>query len=303
MLGAGNKNQPLISGWQKLTRHWKTITTLRPFLGMLSVKIQADIWMRTTFAIPGDINLSDPGLLASDQRFIRGSELWNLGLFEMAKEEFEAIRADIRLSPLDNYRLMNVLVELGLYRTAVFAARQVLNLNDMTDAETLNAPKYFNHIRFGSYYKDLVIPAAEAYDFHPLFLFSLLRQESLFEGFVRSAAGARGLMQIMPATGESVAANAQWPSGFTIDDLYRPIVSINLGADYLDAQRDYFDGDLFAALSAYNAGPGNTLVWLELADGDPDLFLEIIRFPETQDYIRGIYEVFTIYRELYDRTP
>ena len=266
-------------------------------------KKEADIWMRTTFSIPGDINLSDPGLLGSDQRFIRGSELWNLGLFEMAKEEFEAIRADVRLSPLDNYRLMNILVELGLYRTAIFAAREVLDLNDMSDAETLNAPKYFNHIRFGSYYKELVIPAAEVYDFHPLFLFSLLRQESLFEGFVRSAAGARGLMQIMPATGESVAANAQWPSGFTIDDLYRPIVSINLGADYLDAQRDYFDGDLFAALSAYNAGPGNTLVWLELAGGDPDLFLEIIRFPETQDYIRGIYEVFAIYRDLYDRTP
>ncbi len=263
----------------------------------------AEDWMRATFAIPGDIDLSDLGLLASDQRFIRGSELWNLGFYELAREEFESLRTDIRLSPMDNYRLMNTMVELGVYRTAVFAARQVLSLNDMSDAETIGAPMYFNHIRFGCFYKELVIPTAEAYEFHPLFLFSVLRQESLFEGFVRSAAGARGLMQIMPTTGESIAANSGWPPGYTAEDLYRPVVSINLGADYLDAQRNYFDGDLYAALAAYNAGPGNTLVWLDLAKGDPDLFLEIIRFPETQDYIRGIYETFTIYRELYDRSP
>lgn len=266
-------------------------------------KQAAENWMRATFAVPSDINLSDPGSLAADLRFTRGSELWNLGLYDMAREEFEAIRADIRLSPVENYRLMNAMVELGLYRTAVFAARQVLNLNDMSDAETLGAPDYFNHIRFGSYYKELVLPNAKAYEFHPLFLFSVLRQESLFEGFVRSDAGARGLMQIMPATGESIAFDGEWPPGFTSEDLYRPYVSVRLGADYLATQRDYFGGDLYAALAAYNAGPGNTLTWLELADGDRDLFLEIIRFPETQDYIRGIYEVFSIYRYLYDRSP
>ena len=84
-------------------------------------------------------------------------------MYELAREEFESLRADIRLSAMDNYRLANYLVELGLYRTAVFAIRQALNLNDMTDAETLSAPMYFNHLRFGSYYKDLIIPAAEAY--------------------------------------------------------------------------------------------------------------------------------------------
>ena len=266
-------------------------------------KQAAENWMRATFAVRSDINLSDPGSLAADPRFIRGTELWNLGLYEMAREEFEAMRGDIQLSPMDNYRLMNATLEFGLYRTAVFAARQVLNLNDMSDAETLSAPEYFNHIRFGSYYKELVLPTAEAYNFHPLFLFSVLRQESLFEGFVRSSAGARGLMQIMPATGESVAFNGEWPPGFTSEDLYRPYVSVRLGADYLASQRDYFDGDLYAALAAYNAGPGNTFTWLELAKGDPDLFLEIIRFPETQDYIRSIYEVYTIYRDLYDRSP
>jgi soluble lytic murein transglycosylase len=264
---------------------------------------EAESWMREVFAIPGGIDLSGPGPLEMDLRFIRGTELWNLGLYELAQLEFESLRADNSQSPMDNYRLANYLVDLGLYRSAIFATRQVLDLNDMDDAQTLTAPVYFNHLRFGSYYRDLVLPIADTCHFHPLFLFSVLRQESLFEGFVRSSAGARGLMQIMPKTAESIAANAGWPPDFTPDDLYRPIVNLTLGADYLDTQRNFFDGDLYAALAAYNAGPGNTIIWRDLAGGDIDLFLEIIRFDETRDYIKGIYEVFSIYRLLYDRSP
>jgi soluble lytic murein transglycosylase len=110
-------------------------------------------------------------------------------------------------------------------------------------------------------------------------------------------------MQIMPTTGESIVANSGWPPGYTAEDLYRPVVSITLGADYLDSQRNRFGGDYYAALAAYNAGPGNAAVWRELSGEDIDLFLEIIRFEETRNYIKGIYEVFTIYRRLYDRSP
>jgi soluble lytic murein transglycosylase len=264
---------------------------------------EAETWMGTVFAIPAEVDLSEPGLLLADARLIRGTELWNLGLYEQARSEFEDLRADTLDSPVDSYRLTNYLLDLGLYRSAIFAARQVLSLNQMDDAATMNAPIYFNHIRFGSYYRELILPIAEAYNFHPLFLFSVVRQESLFEGFVHSSAGARGLMQIIPATGQSIATNTGWPPGYTADDLYRPKVSLMIGTDYLADQRDYFDGELFVALAAYNAGPGNAAVWWDLAKGDPDLFVEIIRFDETRDYIRGIYEVFSIYRRLYDRSP
>jgi soluble lytic murein transglycosylase len=265
-------------------------------------RAEAEAWMRDTFAIPEGLDLSTDSLL-NDPRLIRGTELWNLGLYEEARTEFEDMRNTSLASSIDSYRLVNYLVDLGLYRSAIFAARQVLNLNFMDDAATMNAPIYFNHLRFGSYYSDLIIPIAEAYDLHPLFLFSMTRQESLFEGFVRSPAGARGLMQIIPATGQSIAANAGWPTDYTAEDLYRPQVSLTFGAHYLDTQRNYFDGQLFPALAAYNAGTGNAFVWWNLSGGDPDLFLEIVRFEETRDYIRGIYEIFAIYRLLYDRTP
>jgi soluble lytic murein transglycosylase len=266
-------------------------------------RAEADAWMRETFAIPPETDLSGPGPLLNDLRLTRGTELWNLAMYDQANLEFQALWQDIRSSPVDNYRLANYLVDLGAYYTAIFAAREVLNLNQMDDAATLNAPMYFNYLRFGSYFGDLIIPTANAYDFHPLFLFSLVRQESLFAGWVQSSAGASGLMQIIPSTGEYLAEQVGWPPDFTTEDLYRPVVSVTLGTDYLSNQRDYFDGDLYAALAAYNAGPGNAAIWKGLAEDDPDLFLEVIRFEETRRYIRGIYEIFAIYRRLYDRTP
>jgi soluble lytic murein transglycosylase len=65
------------------------------------------------------------------------------------------------------------------------------------------------------------------------------------------------------------------------------------------SNREQLDGDLYASLAAYNAGPGNAAAWKELAGDDPDLFLEVVRFQETRNYIRYIYEIYTIYRQLY----
>jgi soluble lytic murein transglycosylase len=149
----------------------------------------------------------------------------------------------------------------------------------------------------------MIIPLAIENNIHPLFLFSLIRQESLFESFVQSSAAARGLMQIIPATGLEVSEKLGWPANYDDSDLNRPLVSITLGTAYLAEQLDRFDGDFYAALAAYNGGPGNAMQWKEIAPDDPDLFLEVIRFSETQDYIRRIYETFAIYRRLYDRSP
>jgi peptidoglycan lytic transglycosylase len=264
---------------------------------------KAEEWLRTTFQLPPETDLSSPGQLNNDPYFKRGVELWNLGLYDEARAEFESLRVLAQNDPAQSYRLMNALLQLGAYRPAIMSARQVLELAGLDDTTSLSAPMYFNHIRFGTYYSDLVMPLAEDYRFHPLFLYALIRQESLFEGFVNSSAGARGLMQIIPATGGEIAANLGWPENYTPEDLYRPLVSLRYGVDYLDRQRKLFDGNLYAALAAYNGGPGNAQQWLELAPDDPDLFLEVIRYDETRNYLRRIYENFNIYRLIYNRTP
>jgi soluble lytic murein transglycosylase len=273
-------------------------------IDMISERTTAEVWLRVTFGLPPETNLATIGALASDARLIRGTELWTLGLQGDARLEFEDLRAAVSENAADSYRLGNYLLDLGLFRPAIFAIRQVLTLAGMDEqSETLAAPRYFNLVRYGAYYPDLVIPDIEGNGFNPLFLLSVIRQESLFEGFVHSTAGARGLMQIISDTGQFLADNYGWPPDYTADDLYRPIVSIRLGSYYLMNNRTYFGGDTYAALAAYNAGPGSAEAWRGLSGPDPDLFVEIVRFAETRDYIRSIYEIFWMYRMLYETLP
>ena len=264
---------------------------------------QAELWMLTTFHYPSGTDLSAPGPLASDARFIRGRAFWLLGLSDQAELEFNSLREEAINDPLTSYRLAVYLSDLGMYRQAILAARQVLDLAGLDDAGTLTAPVLFSHIRFGAYFPDLVAPTAQDKGFDPLFIWSTLRQESLFDPSIQSGAGAVGLMQIMPATGLDISSRMGWPVNFTQPDLLRPYVNLTLGIDYLAAQRDALGGDLYAALAAYNGGPGNAAIWQSLANGDPDLFVEVIRFDETRQYLMGIYEVYTIYSHLYARVP
>lgn len=264
---------------------------------------EAEAWMRTVFGIPEETSLSGPGPLFEDPRLQRGTEFWRLGLYSDARQEFESLRTSVEEDPANTYRLANYTMDLGIYRSTILAARQVLTLAGMDNAATMQAPKYFNRMRFGVYFSELVLPQAETYDFHPLFIFSVIRQESFFEGFAVSGAGAQGLMQLMPATAQERANRLSYPTNYSQADLVRPLVSIRFGVDYLDFTRSYLDGDLHGALAAYNGGPGNAREWKNLAGNDPDLFLEIIRFDETRTYVRSIYEVFSIYRWLYDRSP
>jgi soluble lytic murein transglycosylase len=175
----------------------------------------------------------------------------------------------------------------------------IMELAGLDDDAMLTAPVYFNRIRFGPYFGDLILSEALSHGFDGLYIMSVVRQESLFEPFATSYASAYGLMQIIPSTGQSLADALAWPPDYTSDDLYRPIVSVRLGVQYLADQRDYFEGDLVASLAAYNAGPGNAAAWKAIAPDDPDLYLEVIRFSQPRDYIRVIYWAFTRYRDLY----
>ncbi len=264
---------------------------------------EAEAWMRKTFALPPETVLLSYGELGSDARFQRANAYWELGMYIQARNEMEDLRESVSADAVNTYRIMNRALDLGMYRTAILAARQVLTLASLDDAASLNAPVYFNHIRFGAYFKDTVLSAAAEEGLNPLLLFSVMRQESLFEGFANSSVGARGIMQIMPATGLEIVRSTGWPPGYTEPDLLRPVINIRMGGDYLARQRNFLDGDLAAALAAYNGGPGNAQAWKKLANGDPDLFVEVIRFAETRNYVMQIADFLNIYNRLYTRTP
>jgi len=294
-----------IRGRQKILNE-EALTVLSEFdLGfdLSGERSQAKEWLISAFNLPTDSNLDDLGGIADDLNYQRGVFFWQLGEYGLATEEFEKLRQTYSADPVASFQLIPEFLIFRMYRAAVFTSRQVLNLANLDDETSLNAPVYFNHIRFGPYFRDLVTQAGQNAQINPLLLFSLIRQESMFQSRAGSSAGAMGLMQLMPATGEEVATNLNWPPDFIAEDLWRPDVNITLGTRYLAQQRDYLNGDSFAALAAYNAGPGNAQTWLELAKGDPDLFLEIIRYNETRNYLMQITEFLNIYKMIYQSNP
>jgi len=246
-------------------------------------KQEAEDWLRKTFSISPETDLSGLGDLENNLGIQKIREYWDLGLYQKAIHEAELLRTDLQTDVTNTYRLMNFLHDLHLYQPAIYASRNILNMAGLDDLSSLSAPIYFTHIRFGTYFRELTLSAAKEYDIPVLLLFALIRQESMFNPYIYSAAGASGLAQIMPATGQDIIDLLKWPPNYEHIDLLRAEVSLSFGAFYLNYVKDYLNGNLQAALAAYNAGPGNAEAWLALSNNDPDLFLEIIRLQETQN--------------------
>lgn len=108
-----------------------------------------------------------------------------------------------------------------------------------------------------------------------------------------SNAGARGLMQITPATAKEIERKSGGTE-FRLADLADPEINIRYGTFYLKLMLDRFDGNEVAALAAYNAGPTKAERW-----GGPALTIESIPLEETQHYVVEVLEKRREYRERY----
>ncbi len=148
-------------------------------------------------------------------------------------------------------------------------------------------------------YRDLASTAAKDEKISPLLLLALVRQESFYDADAGSSAGALGLTQVIPSTGEAIA-NDLGVAAFTASDLYRPKLSLRFGASYLSGQLREFDNDPYRALAAYNGGPGTASNAVTSAGDDEDLFVEDLEFDETQQYVRRVMENYARYRQLYE---
>lgn len=266
-------------------------------------RITASAWLRQRFNIPNSTDLNSLADFASTPTFLRAEAYYSIGEYEKASDQFDTLRQQFNMDAINSFRLLGYLLDLRLYKEAILTSWQILDLVfSGSEITPLDAPQYFSHVRYGTYYRYLVEDAATTYKIDQLLLYSLMRQESLFEGHAVSSAGAIGVMQIMPETGQEHASLINWPVDYKTSDLYRPFINIPLGTSYLARLRTYLNKNILAALAAYNAGAGNVEKWMELASNDPDLFVEIIRFDETRQYIEQIVEFYEIYRTMYS-TP
>lgn len=129
---------------------------------------------------------------------------------------------------------------------------------------------------------------------------ALVRQESMFRVAVKSPVGARGLMQLMPATAQEEAQRQGL--SYAPERLDEPAYNIALGSAFAQRQLDAFGGSYILALAAYNAGPGRVREWLALfgdprAQGiDPIDWVEAIPVYETRNYVQRVLENLQFYR-------
>ncbi len=261
----------------------------------------AETWLRQTFKLP-TVSTSLTPDLASDGRLTRGTELWALGWEPEARAEFDALQQANLNNPLPLYQLAVYWHGIGANSASLLAAtRLIKNANQ----PVASIPAYIARLAYPIPYSDLLLAAAQQYKVDPLIFASLIRLESNFDAQAHSVSDARGLTQIVPTTAQDIVTRLGWPPNFTVEDLYRPVISLPLGAYYVDFVRRYLGGNAAATLAGYNAGPGAALNWLQQAEkavggaDDIDWLYETIDSQQAEDYIQYTYEFNAEYRLLY----
>ncbi len=164
---------------------------------------------------------------------------------------------------------------------------------------TLVKADYWDDLELRFPLKFLAQVQANAYlqDLDPSIIFGVMRQESMLDKNARSAANARGLMQIMPKTGQQIAGNLNesWQSE---NSLFNPDINIKYGAFYYKQLLSRFKGHFALATAAYNAGPNRVAKWLPVSKPIPaDIWIETIPFKETRKYVTAVLSYAMIYQQ------
>lgn len=146
--------------------------------------------------------------------------------------------------------------------------------------------------------RETLISSSKENGLDPVLVAALIRQESNFNPLATSPAGARGLMQLMPAVGKTVA-DTKGIGPWDPDLLYQPATNIKLGTAHLSGLAHRYP-EVVKVLAAYNAGESRVEKWSSKAGAaDPEVFTERIPFVETRDYVRTILRNRAYYQALY----
>uniref|UniRef100_A0A486XUQ0 Soluble lytic murein transglycosylase n=1 Tax=Rheinheimera sp. BAL341 TaxID=1708203 RepID=A0A486XUQ0_9GAMM len=146
-------------------------------------------------------------------------------------------------------------------------------------------------LRFPLAFQDEISQSAAKADIESGWAMAIARRESSFMADAASPVGARGLMQLMPATAREIAKKP-----VLLAQLYNPVINIDYGTDYLNYLRKRNDGNLLMATAAYNAGYSRVKQWIPNDYVLPaDVWVETIPYRETRDYVKAVMAYYQIY--------
>ena len=204
----------------------------------------------------------------------------------LAQSEWFKVLTD-RAQPRQSLQLALLASQAGWYRMAIDAANRA-GASDMLD------------LRFPTPYRDAFRRYAREQQVSDTELMAIARRESAFFPAAQSPVGARGLMQLMPATGRQVALRL----GHEVQtrDLYGVEDNIRLGSAYYRQLLDRYNGNRVLALAAYNAGPSRVDRWRnESGRGmSVERWVETIPYRETRNYVQAVLSYNVVFQYLLD---
>ncbi|MFK7840023.1 MAG: lytic transglycosylase domain-containing protein [Bdellovibrionales bacterium] len=248
----------------------------RTFYGLISTRALGEDfdfnWKMPTFT------KDNHKILSADPRGKRAIALAKIGDITNAQAEL------LRLNPNQNENMLKAMLAFAGYARLPSVAMRlgVIPANE-------NADQYYD----AALYPLGPWKPAGGFTVNPSLVNAIMRQESRFNPEATSRSGAKGLMQLMPATAASVADTKD-------PDMEDPKLNLKLGQRYLQEllKTQSVDSNLMSLLIAYNAGPGNLAKWKRQWSNidDPLLFIELIPSGETRSYVEHVLSNYWIYR-------
>jgi soluble lytic murein transglycosylase len=273
----------------KAAARWRDVIVREPlsyYAGTSAKRLGAGSWSPPG----GDTGDRFPRVAAVDSAMRRITMLEQLGMDTEARFEYDALESSAAAS------VDRLLATADALRAHGQTSRAIRLAWKAVDAGTRDARAY----RLAYPVVDQVELArlARARSIDPALVAAIIRQESSFNPHAVSVAGARGLMQVMPAVGQQIARSLGYPL-WDPGLLFDPDANLELGVAHLASSIHQYD-DLPRVLAAYNAGGSRVQRW-EKKPGtdDPEIFTERISFTETRDYVRIVQRNVEIYRVLY----
>jgi soluble lytic murein transglycosylase len=267
-------------------RRWREVIAASPlsYYAQLSARrLRAAPWAPPTG--PDTV----PHVPGVDSVVARVAVLDRLGMDVESRFELDALVERAERTPADAAAIAQALISAGEPSRALRVAVKALDGG---------ASRSLLRAAYPVVHADALVEESRRNGLDPALVAGLIRQESSFNPKAVSPAGARGLMQLMPAVGAAIATTHRFPI-WNPALLLDPDVSLELGTAHLATSLTR-GAPPVRALAAYNAGGSRVSRWVQRpGSDDPELFAEWIPYTETRDYVRIVQRNAEIYRSLY----
>lgn len=238
-------------------------------------------------------------------RITRAEDLWSKGLAEIlpgrSGTDLAILEMEIAVQgaqPDEKVAIAEWFASKGkMIRAMSIAASLIAAGSGGQPKDSISADRV-GRLAYPLIFDELIRSIAGEFGLEPALVMAVIREESWFNPEAVSFSNARGLMQIMPSTGQWVGSK----QGLTVtaDDLFKPELNVRLGAWYLRFLIDRWDGNINKAIASYNAGEGNVARWIKhpLYKDEIDL-PAVLAYPETREYLAKVTDTRRAYQRYY----